>query len=141
MKMDDFLDEFVFGYGPEISILKSNHPYTKVLKTDDVVVESQQKLRSGETDIPGQIKKVRKNWGLWDYLSTPSMAKQFVGSYSFDSYTSNDGKHLLNIIYDTKNFRSLVYHLPGSEHFNHSRNRGFNPLANTYQFYIWKSTK
>ena len=141
MKMDDFLDEFVFGYGPEISILTSNHPYTKALQTDDVVVESQQKVRSGITDIPGQITKVKKDWGIWDYISTISMAKQFVGSYSFDSYTSNDGKHLLNIIYDTKNFRSLAYHLPGSGYLNHSRNSGFNPLANTYQFYIWKSTK
>ena len=141
MKMDDFLDEFVFGYGPEISILTSNHPYTKALQTDDVVVESQQKVRSGKTDIPGQITKVKKDWGIWDYISTFSMAKQFVGSYSFDSYTSNDGKHLLNIIYDTKNFRSLAYHLPGSGYLNHSRNSGFNPLANTYQFYIWKSTK
>ncbi|MBR5652962.1 MAG: hypothetical protein IKX22_02645, partial [Prevotella sp.] len=141
MKMDDFLDEFVFGYGPEISILTSNHPYTKALQTDDVVVESQQKLRSGKTDIPGQITEVKKDWGIWDYISTFSIAKQFVGSYSFDSYTSNDGKHLLNIIYDTKNLRSLVYHLPGSGYLNHSRNSGFNPLANTYQFYIWKSTK
>ena len=29
-------------------------------------------------------------------------AKQFVGSYTFDSYTSKDKTHLLNIIYDTK---------------------------------------
>ena len=100
-KMDDFLDEFVFGYGPEISILTGDHPYTKALQKDDKVVQAQQQLRSGETDIPGQITRVNKKWGLWDLVSTPSMAKQFVGSYSFDSYTSKDGKHLLNIVYDT----------------------------------------
>ena len=41
-------------------------------------------------------------------------AKQFVGSYTFDSYTSKDKTHLLNIIYDTKNIRSLLYHTPGT---------------------------
>ena len=41
-------------------------------------------------------------------------AKQFVGSYTFDSYTSKDKTHLLNIIYDTKNIRSLLYHTPGA---------------------------
>ena len=107
----------------------------------DVSCDGGQKLRLGNTKIPRQITEVVKNWGIWDYLSTPSMAKQFVGSYSFDSYTSNDGKHLLNIVYDTKSFRSLVYHLPGSDYFNHSRNSGFKPLATTYQFYIWKSKK
>ena len=41
-------------------------------------------------------------------------ARQFVGSYTFDSYTSKDKTHLLNIIYDTKNIRSLLYHTPGT---------------------------
>ena len=141
IKKDDFLDEFVYGYGPEISILPSNHPYTKALKTDDIVVKSQQKLLSGTTNIPGQITGVSRDWGVLDLLFTPSIAKQFVGSYSFDSYTSNDGKHLLNIIHDTKNFRSLVYHMPGTNYFNHSRNSIIKPLSTTYQFYIWKSRK
>ena len=140
-KMDDFLDEFVFGYGPEISILTGNHPYTKALQTDDRVLESQQNLRRAHTTIPGQITKVNRSWGLLDALSTTSIAKQFVGSYTFDSYTSNDKKHLLNIIYDTKNLRSLFYHIPGTGYFNHSRRIVVKPLANTYQFYIWKSKK
>ena len=140
-KMNDFLDEFVFGYGPEISILTSNHPYTKALQTDDRVLESQQNLRAGNTTIPGQITKVNRSFGPLDALSTTSIAKQFVGSYTFDSYTSNDKNHLLNIIYDTKNFRSLFYHFPGTGYFNHSRRSIVKPLANTYQFYIWKSKK
>ena len=140
-KMDDFLDEFVFGYGPEISILKHDHPYIKTLQTDEIVLQAQHQLRSGETDIPEQITGVKRDWGVWDLISTPSMAKQFVGSYSFDSYTSNDGKHLLNIIYDTKNFRSLAYHIWGSNYLNHSRNSSVKPLSTTYQFYIWKSKK
>lgn len=140
-KLDDFLDEFVFGYGPEISILTDNHPYTKALQTDDVVLESQMKLRIGDTDIPGQITKVNKSWSILDAISTTSIAKQFVGSYSFDSYTSNDNNHLLNIIYDTKNVRSLFYHIPGTGYLNHSRKSVVKPLANTYQFYIWQSKK
>jgi RHS repeat-associated protein len=140
-QMDDFLDEFVFGYGPEISILTSNHPYTKALQSDARVIESQQDLRAGNTTIPGQITKVNRSWGPLDALSTTSIAKQFVGSYTFDSYTSNDKKHLLNIIYDTKNFRSLFYHIPGTGYLNHSRRSIVKPLANTYQFYIWKSKK
>lgn len=139
--MDDFLDEFIFGYGPEISILTDDHPYTKVLQTDDLVLESQQNLLRGKTDIPGQITKVNRSWGLWDTISTLSVAKQFVGSYTFDSYTSNDNNHLLNIIYDTKNFRSLFYHIPGIGYLNHSRNSIIKPFANTFQFYIWKSKK
>ena len=91
-QMDDFLDEFVFGYGPEISILTSNHPYTKALQSDARVIESQQDLRAGNTTIPGQITKVNRSWGPLDALSTTSIAKQFVGSYTFDSYTSNDKK-------------------------------------------------
>lgn len=140
-QMDDFLDEFVFGYGPEISILTSNHPYTKSLQSDACVIESQQNLRAGNTTIPGQITKVNRSWGPLDALSTTSIAKQFVGSYTFDSYTSNDKKHLLNIIYDTKNLRSLFYHIPGTGYLNHSRRSIVKPLANTYQFYIWKSKK
>ena len=140
-QMDDFLDEFVFGYGPEISILTSNHPYTKALQSDARVIESQQDLRAGNTTIPGQITKVNRSWGPLDALSTTSIAKQFVGSYTFDSYISNDKKHLLNIIYDTKNFRSLFYHIPGTGYLNHSRRSIVKPLANTYQFYIWKSKK
>ena len=140
-QMNDFLDEFVFGYGPEISILTNNHPYTKALQSDDLVIESQQNIRTGNTTISGQITKVNRSWGPLDALSTTSIAKQFVGSYTFDSYTSNDKKHLLNIIYDTKNFRSLFYHIPGTGYLNHSRRSIVKPLANTYQFYIWKSKK
>ena len=73
--------------------------------------------------------------------STLSIARQFVGSFSFNSYTAQDGKHLLNIIYDTKNIRSLFYHIIGTDYLNHSRNSFFKPLSNTYQFYIWKSKK
>jgi hypothetical protein len=95
--------------------------------------------------FPSQLsqmdEKVNRSWGPLDALSTTSIAKQFVGSYTFDSYTSNDKKHLLNIIYDTKNFRSLFYHIPGTGYLNHSRKSIVKPLANTYQFYIWKSKK
>lgn len=139
--MDDFLDEFVFGYGPEISILTDNHPYTMAMKTADRVVETQEDIRRGRTDIPGQKTKVGRKWGFLDLISTTSMAKQFIGSYTFDSYTSNDKKHLLNIVYDTKSFRSLFYHIIGTEYLNHSRESIVKPFSTTFQFYIWKSKK
>ena len=140
-KMDDFLDEFVFGYGPEISILKDDHPYTQVLKQDERVVVSQQDLREGRTEVSGQITGVGRSWGLIDCLTTPSMAKQFVGSYSFDSYISEDKRYLINIISDTKNFRSFFYHIPGAKYLNHSRSSAIKPFSTTYQFYIWKSKR
>ena len=67
--------------------------------------------------------------------------KKWVGEPSPDPPTAQDGKHLLNIIYDTKNIRSLFYHIIGTDYLNHSRNSFFKPLSNTYQFYIWKSKK
>lgn len=140
-KMNDFLDEFVFGYGPDISILKDDHPYTKALQTDDRVVWGQKQLREGQTTTPGQITNVGKHWTIVDMLTTLSIAKQFVGSYSYCAFTAKDKNHLLNIIYDTKNTRSLFYHIPGTGYLNHSRNSIFKPLATTYQFYIWKSIK
>ena len=140
-KMDNFLDEFIFGYGPEISIMTERHPYTRAMKTSDKVIKGQQKLRSGKTDKPGQITNVSNKWNFWDVISTPSVAKQFVGSFTFDSYISKDKNHFLNIIYDTKNFRSLFYHIPGTGYLNHSRNGFMKPCSTTYQFYIWKSKK
>ena len=87
------------------------------------------------------VTNVSRSWGISDVFSTLSIARQFVGSFSFNSYTAQDGKHLLNIIYDTKNIRSLFYHIIGTDYLNHSRNSFFKPLSNTYQFYIWKSKK
>lgn len=61
-------------------------------------------------------------------------APQFIGSYSFDAYTSSNGE-LLNIISDSKSRRSLLLHIPKK---NKSRKES-KYMGNTYQFYIWKS--
>lgn len=82
-----------------------------------------------------QVMNYNKNKGLlYDQENRPH-------DLSFDSYTSKDGKHLLNIVYDTKSVRSLLYHLYGSDYLNHSRTSCIKPLSTTYQFYIWKSRK
>jgi RHS repeat-associated protein len=140
-KMDNLLNEFLLGCGPEISILDDNHPYTKSLHSEEKVIKGQHLLRSNNTDVPGTITKVAREWGLWNVLTNPQISKQFIGSYSFDAYTSEDGKSLLNIVYDTKNVKSFLYHVPFSDLLNHSRGSFIKPMSTTYQFYIWKSRK
>ncbi len=135
----DFLDEFANGVGPEFSVLLPDHPYTKAMKTDKKVLQAQQMIANGGTDIPGQITNVSCKWSLLNVLRTTSMAKQFIGSYRYDAFTSSDGKVLNNVISDSKNRRSLFLHLPFS---NQSRSQGQSrAFSNTYQFYIWKSLK
>ncbi|KAA6302576.1 MAG: hypothetical protein EZS26_001083 [Candidatus Ordinivivax streblomastigis] len=134
----DFLDEFAMGTGPEFSVLLSDHPYTEAMKTDDDVVAGQQYIYDGKSKVPGQVTNYQVKFGVWDALTTTSMAKQFIGSYRFDTFTSSDGQNLNNVISDSKSRTSLFYHLPGLLNKNRSQTRDF---ANTYQFYIWKSPK
>ena len=135
---DGILAEFVLNNGPEISILYENHPYTQRMMLDDRVVESQQNILNGETSVSGQITNVARNWYLWDVILPKNWhaAPQFIGSYSFDAYTSSNGE-LLNIISDSKSRRSLLLHIPKK---NKSRKES-KYMGNTYQFYIWKSKK
>lgn len=135
---DGILAEFVLNNGPEISILYENHPYTQRMMLDDRVVESQQNILNGETSVSGQITNVGRNWYLWDVILPKNWhaAPQFIGSYSFDAYTSSNGE-LLNIISDSKSRRSLLLHIPKK---NKSRKES-KYMGNTYQFYIWKSKK
>jgi hypothetical protein len=129
--------EFVYGEGPEFSVFLSDHPYTEVMKTDKGVLKAQQKIADGKTDISGQITKYGVDWGLWDVLTTPSMAKQFIGSYRYDAFTSAYGKNLNNVISDSKSRSSFFLHLP----LNNKRRGQTRDFANTYQFYIWQSLK
>jgi uncharacterized protein RhaS with RHS repeats len=133
----DFTDEFAMGTGPEFSVLLSDHPYTEAMKTDEKVLQAQQMIADGDAKVPGQITNYGVDWGLWDVLTTPSAAKQFIGSYRYDAFTSADGKNLNNVISDSKSRSSFFLHLPLSNK-SRSQTRDF---ANTYQFYIWKSTK
>ena len=133
----NFFDEFVNGTGPEFSVLLENHPYTKEMSNDARVVWAQDKLCSGMTDIKGQITSVKRKFGIIDLLSTASFAKQFVGSYRYDGYTSKDGKYINNVITDSKSRTSLFYH----PNLDTPRRKECNALGNTYQFYIWRSKK
>ena len=132
----DFFDEFINGSGPEFSVLLGSHPYTQELMSDDVVVSAQNQLRRGETDVKGQITGVGRDWGLLDVFTHSSLAKQFIGSYRYDGYTSRDGRHINNVVYDSKSNTSLGYRL-----FNEHRRSHKSARGNTYQFYIWQSLK
>lgn len=131
----DFFDEFISGSGPEFSVLLGSHPYTQELMSDDVVVSAQNQLRRGETDVKGQITGVARDWGPLDVFTHTSLAKQFIGSYRYDGYTSKDGRHI-NVVYDSKSNTSLGYRL-----FNEHRRSHKSTQGNTYQFYIWQSLK
>jgi hypothetical protein len=134
----DFFDEFVYGTGPEFSVLLSDHPYTEAMKNDKGVLGAHQRIRDGKTDVAGQITKYGRKWNLWDVLTTPSLAKQFVGKYVIDVYTSKDGNYFNNVISDSKSRESLFYHFPGA---GTPRRSETQTMGNTYQFYIWKSLK
>lgn len=135
----DFFSEFVNGTGPEFSVFLSDHPYTEEMKTAKDVRKGQQRIMNGESDIPGQITEWPGNWGVWDALTTFSMAKQFIGSYRYDAFTSRDGKYLNNVISDSKSMSSLLYHLyPSSKNPNRKQQK---IMGTTYQFYIWQSKK
>jgi RHS repeat-associated protein len=135
----DFFDEFVNGTGPEFTVLTADHPYTKAMEDDDKVKEGQQAIFDGDTTVPGQVTSVRKDWGLWDVITTSSKVKQFIGSYSYSAFTSKDGKHLINVIGDSKSRSSLLYHLyPNGWNKRRSQQK---IMSNTYQFYIWQSPK
>jgi hypothetical protein len=135
----DFLDEFVSGTGPEFSVFLSDHPYTEEMKTDDDVLKGQKRIYDGKSDIPGQVTNWEGKWGVWDVLTTFSMAKQFVGSYRFDAFTSQNGKYLNSVISDSKNLNSLMLHMTPNN-WNKDRDER-RVLGNTYQFYIWKSVR
>jgi hypothetical protein len=72
-------------------------------------------------------------------LTTLSIAKQFIGSYRFDAFTSQDGKNLNNVISDSKSLHSLLLHATPSKWDKTRKER--RELGNTYQFYIWQSPK
>lgn len=68
------------------------------------------------------------------------MARQFIGSYKYYGEPSENGQYINNVIYDTKNIRSLFLHIPPPT-MNKRRNINTNGFGNTYQFYIWQSSK
>lgn len=105
------------------------------MKKDKAVVESQQRITDGNTEVFGQITNVGREWTPLDVFRTTSMAKQFIGSYRYDGFVSKDKKRIYNVISDTKSRTSFFLHLPLSNK-SRSESRAF---STTYQFYIWES--
>ena len=130
----DFFDEFINGTGPEISILGPNHIYTKELMGDAKVIEGQNQLKEGESHY-----YTSKSWDIFDVLSTPVFSKQFIGSYRYDGYISQDNKSIINIISDSKSMSSFFYHITPA--FMNRKRNARKILGNTYQFYIWTTIK
>jgi hypothetical protein len=107
------------------------------MKTERLVKISQKLIADGKTDVKGQRTDIGSGFGLWGYLSSFSMAEQFIGSYRLDVFTSKDAKSYNNIISDSKSKSSLFYNADVSDK---RRSEMTTPgLGTTYQFYIWKS--
>jgi len=96
-------------------------------------------IYDGKTEVQGQITNVARDWGLKNLFTTLSLVKQFIGSYRFDSFTSQDAKYQNNMLSDSKSVYSLLLHQTPSSWDKRRSER--NELGNTYQFYIWKSEK
>lgn len=129
----DFFDEFVCGTGPEFSVLLEDHPYTQAIMNDEFAIESQNVVRSKRSN--GLYLNVgRSEFFPWQASLLSPM--QFIGTYRYDGYSS--GGYVYNVVTDIKSVKSLGYHIPFLS--NHRRRQG-KKMGNTYQFYIWKSTK
>lgn len=132
---DDFFSEFVFGRGPEFTVLLGDHPYTKAVMEDYFAKECQDVVRSRGNN--GRYTNVgRPEFFPWQASALNPM--QFIGTYRYDGYSSMDNKYINNVVFDSKSVTSLGYHIP----LLNDHRRSENPRSgNTYQFYIWRSKK
>lgn len=129
----DFLDEFVYGSGPEFTVLLENHPYTQAIMSDKFAKDSQNVVRSRKDN--GKYTNVgRPEFFPWEAGLLSPM--QFIGTYRYDGYRGKDGKTLYNVATDSKSVTSLGYHMPFLKNHRRSQRKEF---GNTYQFYLWKS--
>ena len=134
----DFLDEFVYNEGPEFSILLANHPYTQQMMNDAKVKEGQEQVREKQSFVTAGPSE----WGPLSVINPKNwkMAPQFIGTYTYYGAPSADGQHINNVIFDSKNVRSLFLHIPRGS-WNKRRSEYTQRFGNTYQFYIWQSLK
>jgi hypothetical protein len=135
----NFLDEFIFGTGPEFSVFLSNHPYTEVLKRESLVMNSHTLISEGKTEVAGQRTNVSGSFGLFGLLTSFSMAEQFIGGYRLDVFTSKNGTAYNNIVSDSKSRSSLFLRLPLENVRRGTQSAQKYGMGNTYQFYIWKT--
>ena len=87
--------------------------------------------------VQGQVTGVAGKWGFMDVVTNFNIAKQFIGSYRFDSFVGSNGNYMYNVVSDSKSVRSLFYHII-PERYNKDRKVYTNHFGNTYQFYIWR---
>lgn len=131
----DFFDEFVFGTGPEFSVLLESHPYTQAIMAESAITEYQRVITSRGKN--GKYTNVGRS-GFFPWQAGPANPMQFIGTYRYDGYSSLDGNHINNVVTDSKSVTSLGYHIPFLN--NHRRSKK-SEFGNTYQFYIWQSKK
>ena len=131
----DFFSEFIFGTGPEFSVILPSHPYVETLRQEKTVIDNQLMIKDlGEQ---GKRTAVRRNT-FYPWQASLSSPMQFIGTYRYDGYSSADGMLINNVVTDSKSCTSLFYHLPGVSNHRRVENKEF---GNTYQFYIWQSRK
>ena len=130
-----FLDEFVYGCGPEFTVLLDNHPYTQTIMKDKFAKSCQDVVRF-RGDNSSYINVGRPEFFPWQ--ASPFSPMQFIGTYRYDGYSSRDGKTIYNIATDSKSVTSLGYHIPFLN--NHRRSQK-TEFGTTYQFYLWSSPK
>ena len=131
----DFFDEFVYGYGPEFSVLLENHPYTQAIMKDSFAMDSQNTVRTRGCN--GKYTNVRRP-EFFPWQASPLSPMQFIGTYRYDGYSSKNNKIIYNIATDSKSVTSLGYHIPFLRNHRGSHQKEF---GNTYQFYLWRSPR
>jgi len=136
----NFLDEFVNGKGPMISVMLGDHPYTESMKDAPGVEAARNYMLSGENDVPGQL----TNWrGKFHPIKGPlsagfDLAEQFVGSFSLNIFPTDNCATDCFILSDTKSRTSLFYHLP-IDNVDRTDSRAMKQgMGTTYQYYLWK---
>ncbi len=131
----DFFDEFVYGSGPEFTVLLENHPYTQAVMNDEFAKKSQNVVRSrGNNSSYTNVGRP----AFFPWQASPLSPMQFIGTYRYDGYSSSDGLTIYNVATDSKSVTSLAYHIPFLSNHRRSQKREF---GNTYQFYLWRSLR
>jgi RHS repeat-associated protein len=136
----NFLDEFMNGKGPMVSVMMDDHPYTKSMQDAPSVNAAREFMGEGRNAVPGQL----TNWeGAFNPITGPiragaDIAEQFVGSFRLDVFSTKDQKNSIFIISDSKSRSSLFYHLPIENVPRASSSAMQNGMGNTFQYYIWK---
>lgn len=130
-----FFDEYVNGSGPEFTVLLENHPYTQAIMNDGFAINSQNVVRSRGRN--GKYTNVARP-DFYPWQASPLSPMQFIGTYRYDGYSSKNGQNIYNVATDSKSITSLYYHMPFLRNHRRSQQKEF---GNTYQFYLWRSTR